>query len=245
MKLIAKWLVGLLLTAITVAANAQTYNVNAQFKEYLTNGKDTFFNGTFDWDGSSVTNLHGTMNSSMYPLFDPTGTIELSPTYPVDATGSMGGFPLMNLTYQLDGTSINGNIVTASVFLKNTTDVYRGGGYNGVASQFIRYGGGYPGFLPYLPGETPNENAFFTLAFDMSTMTGVVDQMVYADCTQGGLMGQHMCMAGEITGTSPMYATPLSLNITPAAVPVPAAIWLFGSAIAGLMGINRKRAVAI
>jgi hypothetical protein len=210
-------------------AHAQTYSIAAEFYEDATNGNNTFFNGTFDWDGSSVVNLQGTMNSSMYPV-DPT---------------SWNGFPLMNLTYQLDGTSISGDIVTASVFLKNTTDVYRGGGYDGAASEFLKYGGKFGSDYPLISGEVPNQNAFFTLVFDKTSMAGVVDQMVYGDCTAGGLMG-NFCMAGEITGTSPMYATPLSLSITEvSAVPLPAAVWLFGSALAGLAGINRKRVLTV
>ena len=36
------------------------------------------------------------------------------------------------------------------------------------------------------------------------------------------------------------YAGVLNLGVVPAAVPVPAAVWLFGSALAGLMGLRRK-----
>lgn len=227
MNIKTQLLASLLMTTCAVMAQAQTYSVAAEFSETMTNGVDTFFNGTFDWDGSSVTNLHGTMNSSMYPVNN------VNPDY-------SSSFPLINLSYQLDGTHISGNVVTASVFKENTTNVYRGGGYNGVASGFIKYGGDWGASQPVIPGETPNENAFFTLTFDMTTMKGVVDTMVYGDCTAGGLM-QTGCMAGEITGTSLMAGTPLSLSITPTAVPVPAAVWLFGSALTGLIGFSRRQ----
>lgn len=228
MNLKTKLLASLLLATSATAAQAQTYNVAAEFEERMTS-INTFFNGSFDWDGSSVTNLHGTMNSSMY-LVD-----NINPDY-------FERFPLMNLGYQLDGTQISGATVTASVFLKDTTDVYSGGGYDGLPSEFLKYGAN-GGTIT----ETPNENAFFTLAFDMTTMQGVVNQMVYGDCTAGGLMGD-FCMAGEKTGTSPMHAFPLSLNIRPAIgpidaapVPVPAAVWLFGSALTGLIGFSRRK----
>ena len=220
-----KWLIFWLLTANIGMAQAQTFSVAGEFKEYLTNGVNTYFDGTFDWDGVSVTNLQGKMNSSMYPVNN------VDPDY-------VGSFPLMNLTFQLGGTQISGNTVTASVFLKNTTDVYRGGGFDGVSSEFVMYGGGVGSLLPVIPGETPNENAFFTLVFDKATMAGVVDKMVYGDCTAGGLMSA-WCMAGEITGTSPMFAGPLSLSITPVTVPVPSVAWLFVGAVAGLLGGRR------
>jgi hypothetical protein len=234
MNLKTKLVTYLLLVAGSTMAQAQTYSVAAEFSETMTNGVDTFFNGTFDWNGSSVTNLQGTMNSSMYPVNN------VNPNYKTS-------FPLMNLSYQLDGTHTSGNVVTSTVFLKNTTDVYRGGGYDGTttaATGFIKYGGKFGSAMPVIPGETPNENALFTLAFDKTTMAGVVDSMAYGDCTKGGLMAGNLCMAGEITGTSAMAGTPLSLSIT--AVPIPAAVWLFGGALTGLIGISRrKRALAV
>lgn len=225
MTLHSKLLLSLTLAICVNSAHAQLFSVAAEFWEPVTfDNNPTLFNGTFEWDGLSVTDLKGTMNSSMYP---------------VDPTGQNGGFPLMSLTYQLGGTSISGNIVSASVFLRNSTDVYRGGGYDGMASEFIKYGGGIT-WAPKISGETPNENAFFTLVFDKTTMKGIVDQMVYGDCTQGGLMG-NFCMAGEITGSSPMFAYPLNLNITPASVPLPAAVWLFGGVLAGFVRAEGKR----
>lgn len=50
-----------------------------------------------------------------------------------------------------------------------------------------------------------------------------------------------MCMAGEPTGGSMMAGTPWVLEITQAAVPVPAAIWLFGGALMTLLGANRRK----
>ncbi len=229
MNLKTKLAASLLLAASASVAQASIYNVAASFYEPMTNGNNTFFNGTFDWNGTTVSNLMGTMNSSMYPVNN------VNPDYKTS-------FPLMNLNYQLGGTTISGNTVTASVFLKNTTDVYYGGGYDGVASGFMKYGASSK-FMPAIPGQVANENAFFTLAFDMTNMTGALSKMVYGDCTAGGLMMGNACMAGEITGGSMMAATPLSLTITPAAVPLPAAAWLFGSALMGLLGFNRRKRI--
>ena len=38
-----------------------------------------------------------------------------------------------------------------------------------------------------------------------------------------------------------IYWDDVSLTATPAAVPVPAAVWLFGSGLAGLVGVARRR----
>ncbi len=73
--------------------------------------------------------------------------------------------------------------------------------------------------------------------------TTLVNAMAYGDCTSGSLMmaGGGMCMAGEPTGGSMMAGTPWVLEITQAAVPVPAAIWLFGGALMTLLGANRRK----
>ncbi len=217
----------LMITNISIAqATVASYNVTGIFFEPQTQPTNTTFNGSFEWDGASVTNLHGTMNSTMY------STDNINPDF-------SNTFPLLHLNNQL-AQSVNSNIVTASVFLKATTDVFSGGGYlTGAAAQ---YGNGVMFGIP-ADGNTPIGNAYFTFAFDKTTMNGVLGDMVYADCTAGGMMGQ-FCMTGHsLPGGGTMAGAPLSLEITPvSAVPVPAAVWLFGSALAGLMGVSRKRA---
>jgi hypothetical protein len=42
----------------------------------------------------------------------------------------------------------------------------------------------------------------------------------------------------------PSYLALDNVSVTPSAVPVPAAVWLFGSGIAGLMGTRRKKMLA-
>lgn len=210
------------LFALTVAvspavqASVTTYDVNAVIYEPAA-AYHTYFDGSFDWDGETVSNLHGAMNSSMYD------TNDVNPDY-------YNSFPLMQLNYQL-GQSVDGNLVTASVFLMNSTNVFQGGGY--ATGGEIFYG--------YRDGFTRNWNAYFSFTFDKTTMQGIVDDLVYGDCTKGGMMGA-ACMTGhKYVGT--MGAIPGSINISAvSSVPLPAAVWLFGSASVGLMGISRKRA---
>ncbi len=60
----------------------------------------------------------------------------------------------------------------------------------------------------------------------------------------GPMMTGDTCMTGhsvELVGyAGTMGAIPVSLNIS--AVPVPAAVWLFGSGLLGLVGVARRKA---
>ena len=210
-------LVFMMANVSTTQASVVTYNVTGIFYEPMTQPSNTVFNGSFEWDGTSVSNLHGTMNSTMYDT---------------------SVFPLLDLDYQL-AQSIAGNIVTTTVFKENTTDVFSGGGYE--AGHILRYGNSDVFGAP-ADGNTPNDNAYFSFAFDKTSMTGILDEMVYGDCTPGGMMGQ-VCMTGhsiaKVGYPGTMDGNPLSLEIS--AVPVPAAVWLFGTALVGMIGVSRKR----
>ena len=211
-------------------AQAALYDVTGVFDEPMTLTGHTTFTGTFDWDGTTLSGLQGTMNASMYP------------DLPDD---------LYSLTNQFDFSynPATGDVV-ASVFMVNSTDVFFEGGYT--AGDIYKLGA-----FGELDGFTPNENVYFTLAFNANTMLGNLDQMVYGDCAPTGLMGPmmsgNMCMTGHtpldldgdgIYDAGTMDGTPLSLSITPSAVPVPAAVWLFGSGLVGLIGVARRRKLA-
>lgn len=275
MNLKTKLGAALLLAASTSMAQASTYNVTGTFLETMTNGVNTVFKGSFDWNGSTVSNFTGTMNESMrgnwtadptkaypnFPNFVGTGTN--SDLYPAQNTYkgqvkyiSNNGTQMLTLDQNLQQADASG-IVTASIFRLNSSDVYSGGGYvgNAMGNMFMKLGSMNDGY-------TANQNAFFTLVFshdglgnitslglqDLNNNATLVNQMIYGDCTVGSLMnmmgGPNACMAGEVTGASMMAATPLSLEITQvAAVPVPAAAWLFGGALMSLLGVNRRKNV--
>jgi len=211
-------------------AQASLYNVTGVFDEPQTQTGNTTFTGTFDWDAATNTlsGLQGTMNATMYP------------------NANMGAVPDYNLTNQLAFSydAITGDVI-ASVFKENSTDVFLGGGYN--TGDTLKLGG-----VNGLDGFTPNENVYFTLSFNSNTMLGNVDQMIYGDCAPTGLMGPMMtgdlCMTGHsvalVGNAGTMDGAPLSLSITPSTVPVPAAVWLFGSGLMGLIGIARRRKLA-
>ena len=211
----------IVLACLNSSVEAASYQVVGVFAELVTIIGHTTFTGTFDWNANTetVSGLQGTQNVTMY---DPSQ------------------FPDLNLNYQL-AQNVDGNIVTASVFLKNTTDVFMFGGYT--KGDMYKYGTSYgPAFED---GNMPNKNAYFSFSFDKTTMTGIVDNMVYGDCTDGGLMAQ-TCMTGHsatgvgYTGTMAAYPTSLTISEV-SAVPVPAAAWLFGGALMSLMGVNRRK----
>ena len=194
-------------------AQAALYNVTGIFDEPSATAGHTTFIGTFDWDGTTLSGLQGTMNASMY-LDVPDYILTNQLAFSYDA--------------------VTGDVV-ASVFKENSTDVFYEGGYT--------TGGVYKlGAFGEADGFTPNENVYFTLAFNAFTMVENVNGMVYGDCAPTGLMAPMMtgdtCMTGHSDGGT-MGATPLSLDIS--AVPVPAAIWLFGSGLLGLVGVARRK----
>jgi len=233
-------------------AQAGTYAVEGIFAEPMVMGNSTVFNGTFDWDfGQSDTanisglNLVGMMNSSMAV---PSSTPNLTLT-----------------NYFSTETTISSGIVTASVFLNSSTDVYLNGGYDPTVETVAGMPFSTKGFAP-----NPNpENAFFKFSFDttggMISDTGLTTMMQYGDCTPQSLMSSgSLCMTGfgDVTGTMTMtnpntgmemtmdagdgsmsgYAQSLSISEV-SAVPVPAAAWLFGGALVSLFGANRRKNV--
>jgi hypothetical protein len=235
-------------------AQATTYNVSANFFDGGVQGQ-TLFNGSFDWNGSAVTNFQGLLSASMW-AWDVTkqtfttglnGTGMLMPTQYLDLANNCSGgtctgyaqneSPWYNLSNQL-ASSVNGNNVTVSTFKLNSTDVVMGGGYD-VSGNVMAFGA--------MNQANRNNNAFFTLVFDKNNPTNTsltFDQMIYGDMTRFGMMGPMvtgwMGMTG-IAGGGSMGGSPVSLSIT-AAVPEPEtyAMMMAGLGLVGFMSRRRK-----
>jgi hypothetical protein len=237
----------LLLAASASMAQAATYNFSATFADGGMQNQ-TVFNGSFDWNGISVSNFSGLLSESMFgwngSAFDTNGTTAggmNGAAYSQDVYAKPGGYaandaPLLNLTHQL-ASSTAGNLVTVSTFLKPTTDVVAGGGYNVTNGSSATFG---------------NKNAFFTLVFDSTNITSALtNSIVYGDMTALGLMGPMFTGSVGMTGYAgggSMGGEPTALSIAlvqgpPTAVPLPAAAWLFGGALMSLFGANRRKHV--
>ncbi|AEG02578.1 hypothetical protein [Methylomonas methanica] len=252
MNLKSKLAAAMVLAANVSMAQAATYNVSAAFTDGGVQGQ-TVFNGSFDWDGSTVSNFSGLLSESMFgwngTAFDSNGSAAggmNGAAYSTNVFAQPGGYalneaPLLNLTNQL-ASSTSGSLVTVSTFLQNSTDVVTGGGYDVTATP-MAYG-------TMGDGNSRNYNAFFTLVFDSTNVTdtsATADQIVYGDMTSLGLMGPMLTGAMGMTaflGGGSMGGAPLSLSITEvAAVPLPGAVWLFGGALLSLFGANRRKSV--
>jgi hypothetical protein len=232
--------------AMLVGASAQatTYDVSARFFDGGIQGQ-TLFNGSFDWNGTTLTSFSGGLTQSMWAWNTATSTyINKKSGIPLATLVASGGgqAPVLNLTYQLGGVTApdaNGDVL-ATIFLVNSTNVYAGGGYT--SNGPMKYGS--------MMGETANMNAFFTLAFNAADPTNTLtalNKVVYGDCTAYGLMGPmltgNMCMTGlnngGVYGSMGGYPT----NLTIAAVPEPEtyAMMMAGLGMVGFMARRRRR----
>jgi len=255
----------LALACCASVAQATTYNVAANFDDGSIQGR-TLFNGSFDWDGTTVTNFQGLLESSMWAWntttqrftsgFDGTGVV-MNPTYYslVNNCTSSGctGYaqnesPWLNLSYQLATDYSNPNYVTVTTFKINSTDVAAGGGYDVWGTDpDLDPNNAWAYGMPV--NANRNNNGFFTLVFDRNDPTNTSltwDQIVYTDNTRFGMMGPLVTgwlgMTGHKdygAGVGSMGGYPVSLAIT-TAVPEPEAYAMFLAGL-GLMGLFRRR----
>lgn len=94
-------------------------------------------------------------------------------------------------------------------------------------------GGANDGFLLQVPQSTPTG----LLAFGAEFM-GISGFQVYFD-------GQKGMVPATGSPADGFFLSVDDLVVTPSAVPVPAAVWMFGSGLLGLMGMRRKKLVTV
>ena len=85
------------------------------------------------------------------------------------------------------------------------------------------------------------------MRLNLTDTSATKSQIVYGDMSALGLMQPMLTGTVGMTGwgdgtvgnAGSMGGYPIALNIT--AVPLPAAVWLFGSALVGLLGLGRRQ----
>jgi len=85
-----------------------------------------------------------------------------------------------------------------------------------------------------------NNQVAFGLFFDWS-VTQEIPVLAIFDCV--GIMDGDVCtpITGNVMQIGPFPGGDMSFSGTVSAVPVPAAVWLFGSGLLGLLGVARRR----
>ena len=113
--------------------------------------------------------------------------------------------------------------LSSNVFNNVYTQYTDGGGWNVPAQPDQWFAGLYNDSWPQQANWLIGQSASFSL-----TLNSLINNIQYAYWTQNNWSNEHFQALGTVNGLS--------------SVPVPAAVWLFGSGLVGLMGFNRKRA---
>jgi len=262
--------VSLLMAGSISVAQATTYDVNAVFNDGGVQG-ETVFTGSFDWDGSAVSNFAGTLSEAMWKydgsifrmgsgMSEMMGAAGSSQKDYITGGYSVGDAPLLSLTNMVDNSMVNGGAAptglhAVSVFLMNDgagnadTDVVQGGLNNNNTAYLGGYdvtsSSTYYGVPALGSNQVRNWNSFFTLAFDEldpTNTTLAINSISYADCNGLGMMSDSCMSAYDTDGSMGGNVSTLSISEV-SAVPVPAAAWLFGGALMSLFGANRRKNV--
>lgn len=192
--------------------------------------------GDSAWDSISVvtwsesfTNTTGADQSWTFDYLVLAGSLEMSMMSGADATGSF------ELNIALDGSSLT----SSSVSLTPGSFVETGTGFGGTFDTPTA------GQTNYSWDEYTDSLLFTVSAFSTSTLTYSMKATESVNITNPALecpdtaTSVSVCSTGFIGG-DPFDTTSVIVNIAPSAVPVPAAAWLFGSALVALAGIKRK-----
>jgi|GEM_PF-1705541 len=161
-------------------------------------------------------------------------------------------------TYQEDGFTVNSNVPEGTII--DVNNVVRGnlgvfsGGTN---SQTMVWGEN--GTISTISITNDAATPFYLLALDASSMVNASGQLTLTGTVSGGGTVQQVLNLNSalttynITGMNDLSALDISFdgsvsfapfdldNVQMSLVPVPAAVWLFGSALVGLAGWSRRR----
>lgn len=193
--------------------------------------------GDSAWDSKSVvtwsesfTNVTGTDQVWTFDYLVLAGSLEMSMMPGADATGSF------DLDISLDSTTLT----SSSVTLTPGSFVETGAGFGGTFAVPVT------GQTTYSWNEYTDSLLFTVPAFSTSMLTYTMQALESVNITNPSLECPDTpvivsnCSTGFIGG-DPFDTTSVIVSVTPSAVPVPAAVWLFGSGLLGLIGVARRK----
>ena len=163
-------------------------------------------------------------------------------------------------TYQEDGFTVtsdvpDGTLIDVNNVVRGNLGVFSGG----TDSQSLFWGEN--GSVSTISLANDSGLAFSLLSLDASSFTNLAGQLTVIGTLQGGgtvqqilslnstlstysLIGMTGLSGVDISFDGAASFAPFDLdNIQMNVVPIPAAVWLFGSALVGIMGWSRRRAV--
>lgn len=136
------------------------------------------------------------------------------------------------------GSSFNHNTASASVKVGND-GWYACAGYGCYANATTSFSGG----TVYLkPGSSAS--GFGGNIFDVVVSASVTTNSNFASSFAHAWADPTIQIDPTFLAANPQYSLSFSSNLPAPAVPVPAAAWLFGSGLVGLVGASRKRKAA-
>ena len=153
--------------------------------------------------------------------------------------GDTGGFATPHSVILWDSSGVQ----LASVTVQAGTASPIGPGSIGGSASVFRYEN-LASPISLVAGESYFISAFFAAnSFDRAPADPfqgalVFDSRINSTGLRFGITGSHVFPTGTSTG---FLFSAASFLIAPSPVPVPAAVWLFGSALIGLMGVARRK----
>jgi hypothetical protein len=210
---------------------------DASFSNYY----DTYWGS---WDGWAYSNMTDTTTpgwSNQYSAITGSGVAESSNYGVAYDAGSWGGAspPLVSFGASTGvdyDTTINGAFFTNTTYaylsMRDGDDyatAFQSGDWQKMIVTGIDVGGNYTAStveLPLADFTSPDPNDWY-----------ILDEWTYVDMTGlGDIIGFELDFDGSQVSNVPAYVAMDNVN----AVPVPGAVWLFGSGLLGLIGIRKK-----
>lgn len=219
----------------TVAVLAATYAAPAGAATVTFNFGTVFTTGAVAPDGPAP------YATAVFDDGDGTGTVQLTLT----SSGSVGIADLTQAYFNLDPT-LDPTLLSFAYNIGSSTGPEAfGGGNNGVftgVDAFQSGGGGLYDILFDFPTDAAStfdvgERVVYTITSPDAITAGSFNFL----STFGGGAGNHLAATKwQSTGPSGLD----SAWVGASAIPVPAAVWLFGSGLIGLVGVARRKVAA-